>query len=81
MKRIILLLAIGLFSCEKDNLTPSPVTEDCDCDRVVSSNSFTLPGGITFGNWSTVNDCTNQTVNGEWSSAYGETKPVIGTCK
>ena len=85
MKKITLILAIALFSCEKDNVTPTTQTTqttlDCNCNRVVSSNSFNLPGGVSYGYWSTVNDCTNQTVNGQWSSSNGETKPIVGTCK
>ena len=87
MKKITLTLtlALALFSCEKENVTPTtPTTQttlDCDCDRVVSSSSFNLPGGVSYGYWSTVNDCTNQTVNGQWSSSNGETRPVVGTCK
>ena len=87
MKKITLTLtlALALFSCEKDNVTPTTQTTqttlDCDCDRVVSSSSFNLPGGVSYGYWSTVNDCTNQTVNGQWSSNNGETRPVVGECK
>jgi hypothetical protein len=87
MKKITLILALALFSCEKENVTPTTQTTqptttlDCDCDRVVSSNSFNLAGGGSFGYWSTVNDCTNQTINGQWSSNNGETRPVVGTCK
>lgn len=87
MKKITLtlILALALFSCEKENVTPTTQTTqttlDCDCDRVVSSSSFNLPGGVSYGYWSTVNDCTNQTVNGQWSSSNGETRPVVGTCK
>ena len=82
---LTLTLALALFSCEKENVTPTTQTTqttlDCDCDRVVSSSSFNLPGGVSYGYWSTVNDCTNQTINGQWSSSNGETRPVVGTCK
>ena len=85
MKKITLILALALFSCEKENVTPTAQTTqttlDCNCNRVVSSNSFNLPGGVSYGYWSTVNDCTNQTINGQWSSIDGQTKPVVGTCK
>jgi hypothetical protein len=84
MKKITLILALALFSCEKEEVTPTTqptTTLDCDCDRVVSSNSFNLPGGVSYGYWSTVNDCTNQTVNGQWWSDAGQTKPIVGTCK
>ena len=82
MKKITLILALALFSCEKEEVAQTTQTTlDCDCDRVVSSSSFNLPGGVSYGYWSTVNDCTNQTVNGQWSSNNGETRPVVGTCK
>ena len=85
MKKITLILVLALFSCEKEEVTPTtqPTTtvEDCNCNRVVSSSSFNYPDGSSYGYWSTVNDCTNQTVNGQWSSTSGQTKPVVGTCK
>lgn len=87
MKKIILILVVALFSCEKEEVTPitqtQPTTtvEDCNCDRVVSSNQFNLADGSSFGNYSTVNDCTNQTKDLAWNSNNGETKPVVGTCK
>ena len=76
MKKITLILALALFSCEKEEVTPTTTVEDCNCNRVVSSNSFNLPGGVSYGYWSTVNDCTNQTINGQWSSTSGQTKSV-----
>ena len=84
MKKILLVLAVLIISCEKENVQPkteTPTTvEDCNCDRVVSSNKFNLPNGGSFGNYSTVNDCTNQTKDREWSTEMGQTQPVIGTC-
>lgn len=82
---VYLLLVFVFSSCKKENVEPKnqteePTTIDCDCDRVVTSTSFNMPGGIVYGTYSTVNDCTNLTVNGEWSSQNGETKPVVGTC-
>ena len=85
MKKTTLILALALFSCEKEEVAPTTqqttTVEDCNCDRVVSSSSFNLPDGSSYGYWSTVNDCTNQTVNGQWGSTSGDTKPVVGTCK
>lgn len=84
MKKIIVILTVFIFSCEKEEVQPNTQTtqtvEDCNCDRVVSSNSFNLPGGGKFGNYTTVNDCTNQTKDREWSTDFGQTQPVVGTC-
>lgn len=83
MKTTILILALLFISCEKEDVKPKieePI-EDCNCDRVVSSNQFNLADGSSFGNYSTVNDCTNQTKDLAWNSNNGETKPVVGTCK
>ncbi len=84
MKNIILIFALALFSCEKENIEPKTeqtTVEDCNCDRVVSSNKFNLPNGVSYGNYSTVNDCTNQTKDLAWNSQNGETQPVVGECK
>jgi hypothetical protein len=84
MKKIILILSVFIISCEKENVQPTQeqtqTIEDCNCDRVVSSNKFNLPDGSSFGNYSTVNDCTNQTKDREWSTEYGQTQPVVGEC-
>ena len=83
MKNIIIILAILFISCEKEDVQPKidETIEDCNCDRVVSSNQFSLADGSSFGNYSTVNDCTNQTKDLAWNSNNGETKPVVGSCK
>ena len=84
MKNIILITALLFISCEKEEVQPNTQTqqvEDCNCDRVVSSNQFNLTDGSSFGNYSTVNDCTNQTKDLAWNSNNGETKPVVGSCK
>jgi hypothetical protein len=80
MKTLILIFALILFSCEKEDVTPKtePI-EDCDCDRVVSVNQFNYPNGTSWGTYSTVNDCTNQTKDLEYQGI--ENKPVVGSCK
>lgn len=85
MKKTIFILAVLLLSCEKEEVQPNnqqeqTTQEDCNCDRVVSSNKFNLPSGHSFGNYTTVNDCTNETKNREWSTEFGQTQPVVGTC-
>ena len=56
--KILLLLTIGLFSCSKEDVQPKEEEQvDCNCDRVVSVQSFNLPNS-TFYTYVTINDCT-----------------------
>ena len=56
--KILLLLTIGLFSCSKEDVQPQEEEQvDCNCDRVVSVQSFNLTTG-PFYNYITINDCT-----------------------
>jgi hypothetical protein len=80
MKSAILIFALILFSCNKEEIdkTTEPAV-DCNCDRVVAVNQFNYPDGTSWGTYSTVNDCSNQTKNLEWQGI--QNKPVIGSCK
>lgn len=55
--KILLLLTIGFFSCSKEDIQPQEEVADCNCDRVVSVQSFNLPNS-TFYTYLTINDCT-----------------------
>ena len=56
--KILLLLTIGLFSCDKEDVQSKEEEQvDCNCDRVVSVQSFNLPNS-TFYTYVTINDCT-----------------------
>jgi len=83
MKRVIILISIiTISSCKKEDVQPntySEPVENCNCDRVVSVNSFNLPDGTTFGYYVTVNDCTNFQQNHEFTGASN--KPTLGNCK
>ena len=70
--KILLLLTIGLFSCDKEDVQPKEEEEqlDCNCDRVVSVQSFNLPT-TTFWNYVTINDCTQVQKSG---TKYTEVK-------
>ena len=59
MKRLLLLLALVLLSCNKEDVTPIQEEEplDCNCDRVVEVLSFNMPT-YTFWTYTTINDCT-----------------------
>ena len=73
--KILLLLTIGLFSCDKEDVQPKEEEEqlDCNCDRVVSVQSFNLPT-TTFWNYVTINDCTGVQKDGTvyYSIAVGD---------
>lgn len=70
---IYFLISTITFSCSKqDDLKP----KDCNCNRVVESNSFNLPGGITFGTYWTINDCSGLKSSGQWSNI----RPQNGVC-
>jgi hypothetical protein len=66
MKKVILVLGMitmGLSSCKKEDVQPLYEVEevDCDCDRVVSVNSFNIisdNGQVPFYDYVTINDCT-----------------------
>ncbi len=69
----ILCCCIVIVSCSKKDEAPP---KDCNCNRVVSSNSFNLPGGNTFGTWWAINDCSGLQTQGQWSNK----RPQNGTC-
>ncbi len=85
MKKTILILsavALTFASCKKEDVQPNITTTtapDCNCDRVVSVNSFNLPDGTMFGDYVTVNDCTNFQQNHSFTGVNN--KPSIGDCK
>ena len=78
MKKLVLVsaLAIGLFSCQKEEVTPQPVTpaKNCGCDRIVNivRAKYSHPGHTTkyFATITTVNDCSNWQKQYEYESIY-----------
>jgi hypothetical protein len=83
MKKLIILMSlIATTSCNKDDVQPNTNNDpviDCDCDRVVDVDSFNLNDGTMFGNYTTVNDCSNFQQYFEFVGAHN--KPNIGDCK
>lgn len=74
LKVVIYVLGnILIISCSKKDDSPP---KDCNCNRVLSSNSFNLPDGSTFGTFWTINDCTGLQSTGKWSN----TRPQNGVC-
>lgn len=77
--RKIIIIGLLFLSCEKDNPQPIEPTVNCDCDRVVSVNTFNQPNGTEYGYYVTVNDCTNFQQNHEFTGSSN--KPIVGNCK
>jgi hypothetical protein len=88
MKKLILVsaLAIGLFSCQKEEVTPQPVTpvKNCNCDRIVNivRAKYSFPGHQTtyFATITTVNDCSNWQKQYEYESYYSIYSKKEGDC-
>ena len=47
--RKLIILGLLFLSCEKDNPQPIEPTVNCNCDRVVSVNTFNQPNGTEYG--------------------------------
>jgi hypothetical protein len=79
MKAEILGLIAGilLVGCSKDDNASAP-EQDCNCNRVVEVNSFTLADRSTFGTYITINDCTGVQRQYQWQ--YENNKPKVGSC-
>ena len=83
---MIKIIAIGfiiagvIVSCKKEEITPTKpivaISKDCDCDRVVFVNQFSMADMTQWGTYSTINDCTGLQKNKNWK--YN--KPAIGQC-
>jgi hypothetical protein len=89
MKKLVLVsaLAIGLFSCQKEEVTPQPVTpvKNCGCDRIVKIIQYTVIGSPGESNTNhatiyTVNDCTNFNDWNEWKSKESKYYKKVGDC-
>lgn len=81
--RKLIIIGLLFLSCEKDNPQPIEPTVNCNCDRVVEVQSFnginSETGVYTYGNYTTVNDCTNfQQV---WYFTGASNQPTEGNCK
>jgi hypothetical protein len=50
MKRLVLILSVALFSCEKTNPTPVDPTPaiDCNCGTIISRS---VDGSVTPSGW------------------------------
>ena len=90
MKKVVLVsaLAIGLFSCQKEEVTPHPVApvKNCNCDRIVKIVAHTIISSTPQGKPTnhatiyTVNDCTNFNDWDEWKSTEYKYFKKVGDC-
>jgi hypothetical protein len=88
MKKLVLVsvLAIGLFSCQKEEVVQQPV-KNCNCDRIVKIVAYTIIASTPQGKPTnhatiyTVNDCTNFNDWDEWKSTEYKYFKKVGDCK
>ena len=76
--RYIFLFSLILVGCQQEEV--SPEVQCLDCDKVVSFSKFNLPGGSSFGDYTTQNECTGVTKTGTWNTSNGDAQPVTGEC-
>jgi len=85
MKKLVFLsaLAIGLFSCQKEEVTKQPV-KNCGCDRIVNivRAKYSYPGhpNTYWATITTVNDCSNWQKQYEYESNYSIYSKKEGEC-
>jgi len=90
MKKLVLVsaLAIGLFSCQKEEVTPQPVTpvKNCGCDRIAKIVSYTIigtperPEPTNHATIYTVNDCTYLNDWHNWKGVGYKYSKKVGEC-
>ena len=80
MKRISSIAIFTFFTivgCTKEVETNN---EDCNCNRVQSHTKYNLPGGDSYGEYVTINDCSGVQTNGNWNTSWGDEEPINGSC-
>ena len=92
MKRLIklftaVLILSVLYSCSPDEIVIEEEQLDCECDRVVEVNTFTLagtpenPGIVYFSYITTINDCTRIQRRKDSSTRNPDLIPQLGECR
>jgi hypothetical protein len=76
MRKLLILLL--LVSCQKEDIQPTEPQLDCNCDKVVDVDSFTVSGVVT-GSYITINECTD-IQRTEYFTGI-ENRPNVGDCK
>ena len=91
MKKLLLLnIALIAISCSSNddstNVSETP-NADCNCDRVVEANTFSVigtpesPATNYYTVYTTINDCTGiQRQKNHTSTSY-PSRPMLGQCR
>jgi len=90
MKKVVLVLGLitmGLSSCKKEvdannsNSSSSVISTPCtDCDEIISFFAFAGGPGGYYGDYVSVNQCTGDTVEGNWYAPTTVDIPYVGQC-
>jgi hypothetical protein len=85
MKKVLLLLALVIVSCSKEEeQTPAL---NCDCDKVVAKTTYNVIGTpqnptITYyTTYTTINECSNVQKQKTFSTTDASLIPEIGECR
>lgn len=88
MKKLLVLALLALASCSPETtteeITPTP---DCDCDRVVEVNTFTVVGTPQnpalnyYSVYITINDCTQVQKRKEYTTTNPDLSPKVNQCR
>lgn len=73
---MILLIALTLFSCS----TETEKQSDCNCDRVMSVQTFNILGTYK-AEYITINECTQVQKSKSYSTTNYNTLPKVGDCR
>lgn len=83
MKKLLLLtLAIGMIACSTEE-QPTTVQPDCNCDKVVEVQHFTIVGNPTAYLWkyTTINECSGIQRQKTFTTYDVNFSIQIGQCK
>lgn len=78
MKRLTIIFSLLLIGCQAEEPQPTQ-TIDCNCNRVTTHTSFNGIG-YSFGEYTTINDCSGEQVSGNWNTNWGDVEPTNGEC-
>jgi hypothetical protein len=83
MRLLLILTTIILISCTNEEEEP----KNCNCDRVVEANTFTIVGTPEnpalnyYTAYTTINDCTGIQKQKNYTTTNNSLSPKIGQCR
>ena len=88
MKKLLLItLAVSIAACSSDQQEQDANQPNCDCDRVVEVNTFTIVGtpqnpAISYYSvYTTINDCTQIQRQKNYTTTDPSTSPQLNQCR